>query len=367
MGRTRTKKKAKATESSSKNPPSVQALLEKAESLIEQCDYDLALRFIKRILDQEPKNVVAREMLGVALLETGDLTFLTLIPPNPDAPSPPPPSAYLYLAQLSDDDPKSSLSYYQSAIDVFGVQLKGKERATAGDGAGDDSEIKSNIVRALIAMVEIWMDPSYDLCFEPDAEKTCEGLLNHALQVDPGNSEALQALASVRMSQERPDDAKACLEEAWSTWKDLDPDDPRLPPLSSRLSMVKLFLELALYTPALLVLKGIMDNDDQDVEAWYLEGWCFYLMSEQAKESGGSLDEMTSEELAKDSRDCLDTCVVLHTNQEHPDEPLLDHAKELISKLEALGIQTSPVEEEEPEGEVEWEDVDSEDEDVEMA
>lgn len=73
MGRTRTKKKAKATESSSKNPPSVQALLEKAESLIEQCDYDLALRFIKRILDQEPKNVVAREMLGVALLETGDL------------------------------------------------------------------------------------------------------------------------------------------------------------------------------------------------------------------------------------------------------------------------------------------------------
>lgn len=61
------------------------------------------------------------------------------------------------------------------------------------------------------------------LSFEPDAEKTCEGLLNHALQVDPGNSEALQALASVRMSQERPDDAKACLEEAWSTWKDLDP------------------------------------------------------------------------------------------------------------------------------------------------
>lgn len=150
--------------------------------------------------------------------------------------------------------------------------------------------------------------------------------------------------------------------------------------------MVKLFLELALYTPALLVLKGIMDNDDQDVEAWYLEGWCFYLMSEQAKEGGGSLDEMTWEELAKDSRDCLDTCVVvshliidhargmsnvlyvlqLHTNQEHPDEPLLNHAKELISKLEALGIQPSPVEEEEPEGEVEWEDVDSEDEDVEM-
>jgi hypothetical protein len=47
-------------------------------------------------------------------------------------------------------------------------------------------------------------------------------LLFKAQQVDPGNSEALQALASVRMSQQRPDDAKECLEQAWSAWKDLE-------------------------------------------------------------------------------------------------------------------------------------------------
>ena len=57
---------------------------------------------------------------------------------------------------------------------------------------------------------------------DPAAEKTCEDLLNLALQTDPGNTEALQALASVRMSQSRPDDAKVCLEQAWATWKDLD-------------------------------------------------------------------------------------------------------------------------------------------------
>lgn len=43
-----------------------------------------------------------------------------------------------------------------------------------------------------------------------------------ALQTDSGNPEALQMLASVRMSQSRPDDAKQCLEQAWSQWKDLD-------------------------------------------------------------------------------------------------------------------------------------------------
>lgn len=58
--------------------------------------------------------------------------------------------------------------------------------------------------------------------FAPEAEKTCEDLLETALKVDADNSEALQSLASVRMSQQRPDDAKSCLEKAWVAWKDLD-------------------------------------------------------------------------------------------------------------------------------------------------
>ena len=85
-------------------------------------------------------------------------------------------------------------------------------------------------------------------------------------------------------------------------------DDPQLPPIASRLSLTKLFLELSLFTPALMVLQGIMASDDEEVEAWYLEGWCFFLMAEQAREQGGKLDELTSEELARDSRDCLETC-----------------------------------------------------------
>lgn len=44
------------------------------------------------------------------------------------------------------------------------TQLKGKDRAVdVGGVSDDDTELKQNIVRALIAMVEIWMDPSYDL------------------------------------------------------------------------------------------------------------------------------------------------------------------------------------------------------------
>ncbi|KAF8199620.1 hypothetical protein BJ912DRAFT_949700 [Pholiota molesta] len=368
MGRTKPKKRAhtKATDppvqhASSTKQPSLPALLEKAQSLIVQCDYELALKFVRRILDQDPRNAEAKEMLGVSLLELGEIdeaktAFQALLPPNPDAPNPSPPSAHLYLAQLSDDDPKLALQHYQAAVNIFQAQLKGKVRAD-GESAKDEAEIKSGIVQALVSQVEIWMDPSYDLCFEPEAEKTCEDLLALALATDPGNPEALQSLASVRMSQQRPEDAKKCLEQVWASLKDLDLDDPKLPTIPVRITLVRLFLELSLYTPALLVLHGITSTDDQEVEAWYLEGWCFYLMAEQAQENGGTIDELTWQELGKDSRDCLETCQVLHRNQDHPDKPMLEHVKELIGKLDSLGISASPLEEgaDEEGDEDEWE------------
>lgn len=80
MGRTRAKKKAasKATDPPIRHAavtkiPSIPSLLEKAQSLIVECDYDLAQRFIRRILDQQPENAQAKEMLGVVLLETGEI------------------------------------------------------------------------------------------------------------------------------------------------------------------------------------------------------------------------------------------------------------------------------------------------------
>ena len=68
----------------------------------------------------------------------------------------------------------------------------------------------------------VWMFIDRLSSFDPAAESNCEELLKSALQVDPENTEALQALASVRMSQQRPDEAKEILEKAWASWKDLD-------------------------------------------------------------------------------------------------------------------------------------------------
>jgi Flp pilus assembly protein TadD len=79
MGRTRTKTKkpvpviSSPHESPTKSAPSIPSLLSKAQELIVQCDYDLARMFVKRVLDYEPVHAEAREMMGVVLLETGEI------------------------------------------------------------------------------------------------------------------------------------------------------------------------------------------------------------------------------------------------------------------------------------------------------
>ena len=142
-------------------------------------------------------------------------------------------------------------------------------------------------------------------------------------------------------------------------------DDPQVPSIPVRLSLVKLFLELSLFDPALLTLQGIMASDDQEVKAWYLEDWAFYLMAELAQDSpNGKLegDGLTWEELAKDAKDCLETCrnvgccedvsliqrmltdtIRSHITQEHGDDPILEHVDELIDGLEKKGIVATTV------------------------
>ena len=79
MGRTRPKtRKARPpapelaeTLRENKSEPTVEALLEKAQELIVQCDYDLAGKFVERVLRRAPDNVEGKEILGVVQLETG--------------------------------------------------------------------------------------------------------------------------------------------------------------------------------------------------------------------------------------------------------------------------------------------------------
>ncbi|GAB1525230.1 hypothetical protein RhiTH_008387 [Rhizoctonia solani] len=381
MGRTRTKKTKQVKSNPSSVPgssatePSIESLFEKAQELLIQCNYDLAHRFVQRILERDPTNIEAREMSAVVDLERGEIEsarqiFLTLVPPSSTAPSPPPHSAYLYLAQLSDG-PHEALSHYKAAVDLI------VSRVNSGSDLNEEEkgELKKTAAKALVAMIEIWMS---DLCMEPEAESQCDSLIALARSTDSGNADVLQAEASIRLSQSRPEDARQSVSAAWATWRDLPPGDPRIPEGETRLQLAKLMLELGLNGDALEIIAGVVAEDDQDVEAWYLEGWCLWGMAERVKageklegETGekgkekqeASNDELNWEELARDARDCLETCKMLHVGQQHADKPMLDHVNELLAKLDELGIKPSSEHGEENDDEG-WVD---EDDDVEMS
>ncbi|KAI6122259.1 hypothetical protein EDD16DRAFT_1782702 [Pisolithus croceorrhizus] len=378
MGRARPKQRkfSSTAQPAPSSLPPIASLVAKARDLIIQCDYPLARKFIERILSREDgtpaeKNQ-AREMMGVVLLELAEVDaakemFVSLVPPHPDAPSPPPPSAYLHLAQLSDDDPRAALSHYQTAIDLLHAQLKGKSPVVSNTDDDDAEETKSNIVRAYLGMIEIWMDPAHDLCFDPAASPTCDALLSRALEIDPQNLETLQTLASVRLSQEKPEEALQAL-RTFSlpdhTSTDLQTHKSILLnalPIPVRIARAKLLLECSAYSDALSLLEGVLATDDANVEGERRKEGDMTVVQDLGEDG----EQLEWQDMARDSRDCLETCRMLYSLHGFSDEPLMEHVQELITTLEGFGIHPSPADEEEN-GEV-WEDVGDSDEDVEMS
>jgi predicted Zn-dependent protease len=217
--------------------------------------------------------------------------------------------------------------------------------------------------------VEPILTPS--LSWEEDAEARCEALVTEALLVTPEAPEVLQTLASVRISQLRTEDAQAALTRSMTFWKDLAPEDPKIPDFALRISLARLLMEVTMEFEALEVLERLILEDDQSVEAWYLGGWCLFLLAEKRE----APKDVTAEELAESprqasleaSREWLKQALKLYDVLEYEDERLRDHALELVQEMnKEIGEYESEAEDE-GEGEDE-EDVEIEaDSDDEMA
>jgi hypothetical protein len=56
-----------------------------------------------------------------------------------------------------------------------------------------------------------------------------------------------------------------------------------------------------MYGEALEIIQMVFEVDDEEVEGWYLQGWCFVLLGEG----------LGREEVKQDARDCLETCRIV--------------------------------------------------------
>jgi predicted Zn-dependent protease len=193
---------------------------------------------------------------------------------------------------------------------------------------------RQRMASLLCSMAEIYLT---DCCQESDAEARCEQYLSQALAFDPESIEALQTLASVRLSQSRPSEASALLRQSLGLWTALEPGTGLWPSFGLRMNLARLLLELSLFDEALSVLQINQTEDDEDPEVWYLFGWSYYIMAaKQAEEGGSQLDSMLTEdikELRMDAVECLETVLSLDQKLGTVSEPILAHTQELLESL----------------------------------
>lgn len=117
---------------------------------------------------------------------------------------------------------------------------------------------------------------------------------------------------------------------------------------------------------ALMVVERLVSEDDQSIEAWYLGGWCLFLLGQKGRDSTKGMEERNGETdndggdaksggdkeekyLASlvSSRDWLKQSLTLYNLLDYEDDRLRDHAMELVEGLdkELAGLDGSDADE----------------------
>ena len=180
--------------------------------------------------------------------------------------------------------------------------------------------------------------------WEDDAESHCETYIAEALLVAPKASEPLQTLASIRISQERTNEARSALRKSIGLWEGLLPQDSKVPDISSRISLSRLLMEAEMESDAFKVIERLIEENDSSVEAWYLGGWCLYLMSKKSCSNDGMeafcsdahYGSKENQWYTSMSRKWLKCCLGLYQEQNYDDERMESHVNELLAELKSL-------------------------------
>lgn len=353
------KKSAKngASNGSKRSKASPDELLIQAATLLHTSQPEDALIAARRALnllqpDSKPSVAAlpALNLLGEINVELGDPdaakeAFQAAIVIDPEGASDGA-EKFLWMAQLNEEGGAESVRWFKKGIEVLKREIGELEGKLVKKTEDEEvlEEKRSKVATSLCGVAEVYMT---DLSWEEDAEARCDAAVTEALLFAPNNPEPFQTLASVRISQLRPEEAKSALTQSMDLWKNLDPDDAKVPDYSTRISLSRLLMEAEMEDEAIEVLERLVGENDGSVEAWYLGGWCLRLLAGKQKVKG---EDNTATSLLRASRDWLENCLKLYVALEYEDERLKEHADEILKELnDVLGPSTGEEEEE-------WED-----------
>ncbi|PVU93445.1 hypothetical protein BB561_003274 [Smittium simulii] len=296
-------------------------LLAKIDELISEENFSLAEKFVLKALQAGPENPKALFKAAVVNFELGNpepaiLYLKRCVAIEPESGY----EKYMYLGQMSTEH--DAIACYSK-----GIEILTKDAAKIIQNDSKLQEIKKTIAEAYVSMTEIYLS---DLCFESDAEQKCESFLDLGKQAFPDSPLVYQTLASVRISQARPEEAKEALVYSISLWKELDPGHPQIPSYENRLALVRLLIECQMIDDSLVLLSFLQKEDDQTVDLWYLYGWIYYLQGLELSDTDTSFEK---KEMWAESALCIEKALKIASFGEYCDSGVVEHSKQLVNEI----------------------------------
>ncbi|CEG44895.1 Tetratricopeptide TPR1 [Plasmopara halstedii] len=246
-------------------------LVAKAEALVDQCQPELAVQFYERALLQDPSNTSLLDSIGELSTELDNperalSAFQQSVRLSPSQN----PTKYFYLSQLVVG--KEAEQYMTQGITFLQQELQRQ----ADPNSFEAMTIKKQICDAYCSLGELYMT---DLCYDEEAEGRCEKSFEEAMKYDVGLPEPTQALANLRLVQQNKEGADSLLNETYRRLNE-NCDDESMPSLDFRTATGKMLIEVERYEEACDVLEGVMQEDDENAELWFLVGTCYRAMDD---------------------------------------------------------------------------------------
>ncbi|PVH13517.1 uncharacterized protein CXQ87_001622 [Candidozyma duobushaemuli] len=208
---------------------------------------------------------------------------------------------FLYLGQIIGGS--DGIGYVNIALGKLQDQL---QKVVENSGSDDtvlvelaklypsSEDLAGHLIKKLnqgiFAEIEIWMT---DLCMEPEAEEQCDKLISHSLSLDESNPEALSLLASIRISQQKNDEAREALLRSWDLFQERkaaleqeakDAHDASLEYVElvqPLLGLARFAIELEMYEAAPSIAAAVSEINDNALDAFYYEALAHLLRAKQ--------------------------------------------------------------------------------------
>eukprot|EP00752_Nemacystus_decipiens_P004915 g4474.t1 len=267
-----------------------------ADALLDQARHEgdpfLALTLYQEVLKARPNDTTVMGEAADLMLHAGQtavakevLARSILLGPEEG------PDKYLYMAQLHEG--REALGHYEKGIELLQKQLDNG----SADTKETEAALRQRLCMAYCSVGELFLT---DLCFDEDAETRCQDALDGSMRYDYGGPEPLNALANLRLSQSKPEEAAKSAEEAFRRLGLCEPP----PDHEFRVSLAKVLVECSSVNPscsekALQVLNGLMQEDDENVELWYLMAVAFNSCQPPDSESARAHLNTAAEMLSK--------------------------------------------------------------------